>query len=267
MLMVVKRNLKYLIQCIKYNLLSAKEYKTSFVIQTIFMFINNGFFLLFWIILFNANNNNLNGIQFTDILYLWSLPTIAYGISYFIFGGTDYISKNIISGQFDMYLLYPKHPLISIVTSRSDFSASGDLLYGLIIGLFATGFNMQSYLLLIIFSMFGSLFFVFSNIIVHMLSIWFGDVTDVATLYKDNLLINFSIYPEVIFNKFLKTVLYTVIPVAYIAYVPIKLIQYFTIQNLLLFLGMLIIYIVISVVIYNVGMKKYESGNGIMLRE
>jgi len=267
MLMVVKRNIKYLTQCIKYNLLVAKEYRTSFIIQTIFMFINNGFFLIFWIILFRANDNSMNGITMNDILYLWSLPTISYGISFFVFGGTDNISKNIITGQFDMYMIYPKHPLVSIITSRSDFSAFGDLTYGLVLGLFATNFDIGKYLLLILFSTLGTLFFVFSNVIIQMLSVWFGDVSDVADKYKHNLLVTFSIYPETIFNKYIKILLYTVIPTAYIAYVPIKLIQYFTIKNLLLFTGASIVYIVIAISVYNFSIKRYESGNSMMLRD
>lgn len=267
MLMAVKRNIKYLTQCIKYNLLSAKEYRTSFIIQTIFMFINNGFFLIFWFVLFNANDNSMNGINMNDILYLWSLPTLSYGIAYFVFGGTDNISKNIITGQFDMYMIYPKNPLVSIITSRSDFSASGDLLYGLVLGLFATNFNIGKYLLLIVFAVLGSLFYVFSNVIIQMLSIWFGDVSEIAEKYKFNLIVNFSIYPETIFNKYIKILLYTVIPTAYIAYVPIKLVNGFSIQNLLLFFGALVIYIIIAITIYNVSIKSYESGNSMMLRE
>ena len=267
MLMVAKKNLKYLIQCVKCNLLSAKEYKVSFIIQTMFMFINNGFFLIFWNIVFFANDNSINGINMTDILYLWSLPTIAYGVAFFIFGGTDIISKSIVTGQFDVYMLYPKNPLISISTSKSDFSACGDLIYGLIIGLFATGFNMQKYILMLIFSVLGAAFYVFSNIIIQMLVIWFGDVTDVAEKYKFNLLVNFSIYPEAIFNKGIKLLLYTVIPTAYIAYVPINLIQHFNIKNLCLFFIALIIYAIIAILIYNIGIKKYESGNGMSLKE
>lgn len=44
MLMEVRNSLKYLFLSIKYNLKASMEYKKSFIIQTIFMMINDGFF-------------------------------------------------------------------------------------------------------------------------------------------------------------------------------------------------------------------------------
>ena len=267
MLTAVRNNFKFLLQSIKCNLLASKEYKISFVVQTIFMFINNGFFLIFWIVLFSVSDNNINGIVMKDILYLWSIPTIGYGVSYFLFGGVDNISNNIITGKFDTYLLYPKHPLISAITSKTEFSACGDILYGLIIGLFATGFDPLKYLLLIIFGVLGALFYVSTNIIIQMLSIWFGDMKEMADRYKFGLLIQFSLYPEAIFKRWIKIILYTVVPTAYIAYVPIKLVEYFNIQNLVLFLIAMIVYTSIALFIYNKAIKHYESGNAIGMIE
>ena len=267
MLTVVKNNFKFLLQSIKCNLLASKEYRTSFVVQTVFMFINNGFFLIFWGAIFKINDNNINGVIMRDILYLWSISPLAYGIAYFLFGGVDNICNNIITGKFDTYLLYPKHPLISAVTSKTDFSACGDLIYGLVIGLFAVSFSPGKYILLILYSILGAVFFIASGIMIQMLSVWFGDIREIAEKYKFGMLVQFSIYPEVIFKKWIKILLYTVVPVAYTTYVPFKLIEYFSIQNLFLFLLAIITYIALVLFVYNKAIKYYESGNAIGLME
>ena len=55
MLTEVKNTIRFLIESIKCNLKSAVEYKKSFFVQTIFMLVNNGFFLIFWQVVFNIN--------------------------------------------------------------------------------------------------------------------------------------------------------------------------------------------------------------------
>lgn len=111
MLMVVKNNLRFFLQALKVSIMSAVEYKTSFIIQTIFMCINNGFFLIFWNVVFGINNGNMNGVSFNNILYLYSIPIISYGVAYFFFGGVTNINQFIITGQMDSFMLQPKSPL------------------------------------------------------------------------------------------------------------------------------------------------------------
>ena len=86
MLTEVKNNIKFLLISLKYNLKSSLEYKTSFLIQTVFMFINNGFFLIFWTLVFNVNNGNVNGLEMKDILFIWAISPASWGIANFLFG-------------------------------------------------------------------------------------------------------------------------------------------------------------------------------------
>ena len=87
MLTVVKNYWNFFKKSIKYNLASVLEYKKSFIIQSVFMFFNNAFFLVFWFVVFNASGGDINGTTLNDILYLWSVPVLAYGVAYFFFGG------------------------------------------------------------------------------------------------------------------------------------------------------------------------------------
>ena len=90
------------------------EYRTSFIVQALFMFVNNGFYLIFWNVVFGISNNQINGIEMKEIYYLWSIPTISYGIVYMLFGGISTISKNVVTGGMDSYLTQPKNVFINI---------------------------------------------------------------------------------------------------------------------------------------------------------
>ena len=129
--------LKYLWLCICYNIRSNISNKKSFIIQTVAMFINNFVFLLFWSILFSNKGGSINGVGMADIMYLWSIPTIGYGIVFFCFGGVETLCKDIVDGNMDIYLTKPKNGLISQLTSRSVLSAMGDLIFGAVIGFIA----------------------------------------------------------------------------------------------------------------------------------
>lgn len=269
MLMEVKNimnNFKFFINATYCSVKSAMEYRLSFFIQSIFMFINNGFWLLFWAIIFNANGSNINGVNMDTMLYLWSIPVISFGVAFFFFGGAENISSYIISGQMDSYMLQPKHPLLNILTSKCNFSAFGDLIYGLVLGFIVVDFDLLKFLLIIIFGIFGSIFYVATSIIIRSLSTWLGDTDVIASKYNDTLLTTFSIYPEKIFDGVMKVLLYTVIPVAYFAYMPINIVINFNLTQLLIVFAVGIVYMIIAVLVFNKAMKSYESGNTISMR-
>lgn len=269
MLMVVKNlynNLRFFASALKCSMKSAMEYKISFIIQSIFMFVNNGFFLIFWMIVFRASGDNINGVTIDTILYLWSIPVISFGVTYFFFGGADNINTYIISGQMDSYMLQPKHPLLSILTSKCSFSAFGDLMYGIILGLIVAKLDILNFILILAFGIFGAIFYVSATIILRSLAVWLGDTETIARKYMDSFMTQFSIYPEQIFSGVLKVILYTVVPVAYMSYMPINVVIHFDIVQTLIIFGVGILYMTLAIFVFNKAMKSYESGNTISMR-
>ena len=111
MRMAVKNFFRFLKMNMRCNLLSAVEYRKSFLIQSLFMFVNNGFFLLFWIVVFDVNGGEIHGITMQDILYLWDFSAISYGLGNFLFGGSKNLGKYILEGTFDTFLIQPKNAL------------------------------------------------------------------------------------------------------------------------------------------------------------
>ena len=249
------------------NMKAAIEYRKSFIIQTVFMFINNFFFLLFWNIVFDVSGDSIKGITMNDILYLWSIPTLSYGIAFFFFGGAQKLGDYILNGGVDILLLQPKNVIINALLSSSDFSAFGDLLYGFLIGLFAVQFNMSKFLLLIILSCVSAVFFICTNVILSVISVWVGDTSNIEHIYTYTMLISFCTYPENIYSGIIKFLMYTVIPAGYISFIPIKIVATLDFSLLLILLPIAIIYILLTILICQKALAKYESTNNILLRD
>ena len=259
MLTVVKNYWRFFCKSIKCNLASILEYKKSFIIQTICMMFNDLFFLIFWIVLFNSNDGDINGTTMNDILFLWAIPTIAYGVANFFFGGTNKLGKYILEGGLDSFLIQPKSIIINVMLSNMEFSAFGDLLYGIIVGFIAVEFNIAKFVLGIL----ASTFYICTQIIIRLLTIFVGDTDNIERVYTNTMLITFASYPEVIYGSIVKFLIYTIIPSAYVSFVPIRFITSFDLKYLLFFLAVIALYICVTIFISKKLLAKYESGNNI----
>lgn len=266
MLMEVKNNIIYFFNAIKVSIKSAMAYKVSFIIQTLFMFINNAFFLVFWAVVF-SNTGQDTDITFNNVLYIWSFSALSYGVAYFFFGGIQKINEYIITGTMDSFLLQPKNLILNVATSKCSFSACGDMIYGIVVGLFATGGDMSKMILLIVIGIFGSVFFISTEIIFRAISVWLGDTNTIASRYIEMLLITFSTYPENIFKIGIKIILYTVVPVAYVSYLPASIMESFSIWKILAIIAVGIVYMTIAIKVFYKAMKSYESGNNMAMKD
>lgn len=259
MLTEVRKNLKLIGYYFKFNISSVMEYRVSFLVQSIGMIINNSAFIFFWWILFN-NVNKIGGYGFKDEMMLWAIMSTAFGFSFVIFGNLNQITRMIVNGELDTYLLQPKDPLINILCSKTIVSSWGDTLYGIILFFLIRGFDIKGFLLFILFCITGGIMFSSVLVTIHALSFYTGNTEALATLTSE-FLISFSIYPEGIFNNAVKYVLYTIIPVVFMVYIPARVINSFSLGLLLEVCAVAFMWIIIAYTMFYKGLKRYESGN------
>lgn len=259
MLTEVKKSLKLILYYFKFNLSSVMEYRVSFLIQSFGMVINNASFIFFWWILFN-NVRSIGGYGFKDVMMLWALSSSAFGLCFVIFGNVNQVTRMILNGELDTYLLQPKDPLINIICSKTIVSAWGDTLYGVILFFIVRGFDLKGFLLFLMFCGTSSMIFASILVTVHALSFYSGSVEGLAQLITE-FLISFSIYPEGIFKGGLKYILYTLIPAAFMVYIPARIIDNFNVIMLLEVLGVTVVWVLTAYAMFYKGLKRYESGN------
>lgn len=258
MLMEVKNQIKVMYLSIKYALAREMINKVTFLSNVIFMILNNASFIIQWIIIFNIKDN-LGGYTFNDILLLWGLAASTFGVSRFFFKDAFNLSEIINNGALDTFLVQPKNVLISSITSNIDVSALGDIAYGYIM-VFISGFSINKFILFTLFSISGGLLLVSISIIFNSLSFYFNK-TDILADSINSLMISFGTYPDSIFKGIVKVILYTIIPIGIVEYIPIKLISNFDIKVFLLILLIVILSILLAFLVFYKGLKKYSSTN------
>ena len=86
-------------------------------------------------------------------------------------------------------------------------------------------------------------------------------------IYTYTLLLTFSTYPENIFAGIIKFLMYTVIPAGYIAFIPIKIVSVYDFSLLLILIPIAITYILLTTLICQKALRKYESTNNVLLRD
>ena len=265
MLTVVKNNANFFKENIKINIKSILSYKISFLVQSIFTMLNNSFFIIFWLKIFQTIDD-VKEFSLNDVLLLWAISTIAYGINYFFFYGVTYINRYIIDCSMDSYFLQPKCILLNVLLSKSELSAFGDFIFGVLLVIIIYSKNLGMLLYSILFGIFGSIYFLSTEIILRSICIWIGDTEILSDRYIHVLLTNFSTYPQNIFPKSLKVLLYTFIPAGFLSYLPLNLIHTFDIIKFIIYIISGIAYFIIAVKVFYTAIKYYNSGNCMNLK-
>ncbi len=258
MLMEVKNHFRIAMLSVKYNILKEMVNPVSFFSNIIFMILNNSSFIIQWLILFSLKDN-IGGYTLNTILLLWGLSASCYGFSHVFTGNAYKLSDLITDGKLDAYLVQPKNVLISVITSYTKISAIGDILYGYII-LLVINANIYGFILFTFFSISGGIILTTVAVIYGSLS-FFIVKADVISHTMNGAMLSFNTYPEGIFKSGVKILLYTILPVGFVAYIPLNIIGSFNLILLALVLLIVVLFIALAFSIFNMGLKRYSSSS------
>ena len=258
MLMEVKKQLRVTILTIKYAVMREMLNKTTFFTNIIFMILNNASFIIQWLVIYSLKDN-IGGYQLKDIILLWGIASSTYGIARFFFKKAFNLSETIINGKLDSFLVQPKNVLISCITTDVEVSAIGDMIYGLIM-LIIYGINIKNFILFTIFSISGGFMLVSISVILSSLSFWFTK-TDLIADTINSQMVNFATYPDSIFKGIAKIILYTIVPVGFVNYLPIHIINEFNLKLFLILICVSMLFILIAFKVFYKGLKRYSSSN------
>ena len=258
MLTAVKNQIKVSRLSIKYALQREMLNKVSFFSNIIFMIINNACFIIQWIILFSLKSD-IGGYNLKQVILLWGFAAGTFGVAHFFFKDVFELTDTINTGKLDTFLVQPKNVLISCITASVEVSALGDILYAFIM-LCIYGFSIKNFLLFTLFSITGGLVMVSMAIIFASLSFWFGRV-EMVTSTLNHLMVNFATYPDGIFKSFIKVLFYTIIPIGFTVYMPVKIISNFNWIHLCIIVGVTTFLVLLAFFLFYRGLKRYSSSN------
>ena len=258
MLQEAKNQLRVTIKTIKYGLMREMINKTSFVMNVLFMILNNATFIIQWIVIYSLRED-VGGYTFNQVLLLWAIAASTYGFSRFFFKRSFSLSELITNGKLDSFLVQPKNVLISAITTEVEVSAIGDILYGYIV-LAISGLTVTKFLLFSFFSITGALMVVDIAVMLGSLSFWFGRSEMIADT-GNSLITNFATYPDGIFKGVARILLLTVIPVGFTSYIPVWVMTEFNLWLFLVVIAITVLFTIITFLIFYRGLRRYSSSN------
>lgn len=265
MLMEAKKIIKLYKRYFKLNLSSQMEYRASFFVQVFGMILNNASFIFFWWIAFDITGNNIAGYKMKDVMFIWAVASSAFGLVHILFYNVNRISSLIITGELDTYLLQPIPVLANILGASTQVSAWGDFVYGWVILFVFWGININALLIFVLAIFLGGMVMTGMIIMAHTITFYIGNAQMIVSA-STNFMINFSIYPEGIFRGFIRLIIYSILPAAFITHIPLRLVNDFSITTLIIWIIIAIFYFMLSCWFFTRGLKKYESGNLIITR-
>lgn len=260
----VVRELDFIWTYIKANFQMAVEYRVSFISQVVGMFLNDGLWVVFWWLYF-TKFPVVKGWAREDVLLLWAVVTLAYGLATGIFGNSNRLASLIAQGQLDYYLSLPKDPLLHILISRMSVNAWGDLLFGPAVFFAFVPLTPSKVVTYFAVSILAAVVLASFAVLVHSLAFFIGNAEHLAgELFMS--MIHFSTYPISIFQGTVKVILFTLIPAAFISAIPVRLVRHFDFAVFLGLLGFALGVAALARWVFAVGLRRYESGNLMILR-
>jgi len=260
----LSRSIQLLWLLILINTRAALALRGAFLLRSFFMFLNNLLFFITWIILF-TKVDHIGGWHLQDCALLYGLVAFGIGIYAVCFGGVSNLSRMIAEGELDTFLSQPKSVLLSAVASKTNVAGWGDIVSGALLIIWSGYASPENIVLVFICSISTMILFTMTGIIAHSLAFWLGSIDSLA-MQMHEFVIAFSLYPGVIFKGMLRVMLFTIIPAGFISYLPVELIRSFSWSEAGLLLLGVVTYTLLGLLIFSAGLRRYESGNKVIVR-
>jgi ABC-2 type transport system permease protein len=257
----LKSELLFLLELWKANLSSAMEYRASFISQVLGMMINNVIFFFFWLIFFDRFKE-VGGWKMRDMVLLYSIVTTGFGLGFGLFGNASKLAEIIAAGRLDYYLTLPRSALLHVLASRSVLSAWGDLLFGIAVYFFTGHHTFPDAALWLIASLCSGAVMVCTSALFGCLSFWMGNAAALAT-QAANAMLTLSLYPRDVFQGGARFLMLTVLPAAFIGYIPLDVVKANDWTGALELLGVTCCFAAALWLVFTAGLRHYESGSAI----
>lgn len=257
------RQVNFILALWKANLQAAMEFRAAFFTQVIFMMINNGVYFIFWVLYFDKFNA-VRGWDINTMMLLFGITASAWGIGAFFFGNFISLAEVIVGGRLDYYLSLPRPVLLHVLASKSIGSGMGDLIYGIGSFMLSGYFTPDGTLRFLLGVFAGVCIFIGFLVIVQSLSFWLGN-TVALSQFALSALLTFSLYPSVLFDATTKFILLTLIPAALIGTIPAEFVREFSWQSAIQMVSGSLVFLFLSIFIFKLGLKRYESGSAIQV--
>ncbi len=242
--------------------MSAVELRSAFALQVVGMMLNNISLLLVWIFFFQAFGP-INHWSALETVGLQGIATLAYGLTFAFTAGMVFLPDFVNNGTFDTLILSPRNLYLRVVTSRMIVPAIGDMVYGFIlILLYLIGAGGSWLAIIILLTLLPAITLIFMNVtlVVHLVAFLFPDASALAkNLFE--LFVTPALYPSALYQGALRIIFLWIIPALAVAGFPIEVVRDLSWRGYALIWGLAFFWTALGVVLLNLAVRRYESGN------
>jgi len=241
------------------NLGSQLEYRGAFFSQVIAMFVNDVAWVMFWVFFFRRFPV-LHGWGLNDVMLLWAVTASGFGIAFAVMGNALSLAPVIVNGDLDIWMSHPRAVLPHLLLGRSTPSAWGDAVFGYVIYIIFLRPTIAQMLMFATLTIVVAVTFVGIGVIAGSLSFYIANSGSVADEWKFAV-ITFATYPPALFDGFAKVLLFSLIPAGFVSYIPVEALRAMSAEKLLLAAVGAFAILTIASVAFEMGLRRYESGN------
>jgi ABC-2 type transport system permease protein len=255
----MKKSIPYWSALIRLNVQSARAQPVLTLTAAAMMIGNNVIIFSIWLIYF-GKFSNLGGWQLSDMGLLIGIVAWSFGLTVFIGGGVRDLAQTILNGGLDVYLGRPRHPLPAVLLSRSIPSGIGDLASAILFWLWIAKVSIGQLLLLMAIGTASAVILSATLAITQCIVFWAPRARSFSEdLFNAIMMIVF--YPQHPFGFVVRVLLFTALPTALIALVPVEAIREGSLAKTLIVFGAAIAYSLLAKWIFDRGVRSYTSGN------
>lgn len=196
---------------------------------------------------------------------LWASVAFSAGIVFGLMANSLRIPFLVIRGQLDYYLALPKDVLLHLLVSQIRPVNFGDLLFAPALLLVMVEMTWIKTAIFVITALLGAIVLLSFFVLVGSLVFYVGNAETLSGQFISTML-HFATYPAPIFDSGVKMILFTLIPAGFISKLPVELVREFHWMGFLQLLGGAILFLTLAIIIFRRGLRRYESGNLIMMR-
>ena len=230
----------------------------ALVSQMLVMAANDFVWVIFWVLFFDRVGD-IGGWDRDRILILQAVLTAAGGISLGVFANARRIGMMAVGGELDAVLSLPVPPLPHVLVRRIEPINMGDLAFGVV--LFAVvGHPTPTRTAIFVLVVLASAILLTSFLVLTGALAFFLGRSESGELGFHAMLL-LGAYPVDVFAGTVKILLFTVVPAAFVAAVPARLIDDFDVGRAMQLVSVSAIFAIAAAMTFTLGLRRYTSGS------
>ena len=231
--------------------------RSGFWTQVVTMVVNDIAWVVFWALFFRRVGA-IRGWDTERVLLLLAVLTTAGGFVLGLLANARAIGRLAAGGELDAALALPVSPLSHLLLRRINTTNLGDIAFGVVLFAVACDPTVERTAVFVVGVVASSA--LLTGFLVTMGSISFFAGRDDAGELGFHAMLMFAAYPVDVFGGAAKLFLSTVLPAAFVATVPARLVDDFDPKLAAAMLGMAALFVALGWTTFHAGLKRYTSG-------